>query len=276
MKQLQAKHEKPFFMAIGFYRPHVPFYAPQRFFDKFPLKKVPLPSVKAGDRRDLPDAAIKLTRNPLPPSHMWFRKSGKWRSAVQAYYSSVSFTDVQVGRVVAALDKSEHAKNTVIVLFSDHGFHLGEKQRWAKQSLWERSTRVPLIVCNPGGKPKQTCARPVELLSIFPTLVSLAGLPKPEFVEGRSLKPLLEKPSAAWPYPAITTYRENNHAVRSQRYRYIRYADGSEDSTTTPSTATNGPTSRPGPAAPPSKPNTRSGCRRPTSPAKAGRRKKRP
>ncbi len=227
--RLKAKHQKPFFMAVGFYRPHVPFYAPPRFFDKFPIEKVKLPATKDDDRKDLPEAAVKLTHNPLPPSHKWFEASGSWRAAVQAYYSSVSFTDTQVGRVIDALDESEHAKNTVIVLWSDHGFHLGEKQRWAKQSLWERSTRVPLIVSYPGGNRNQRCSRPVELLSIFPTLVSLAGLPPAEFVEGRSLQPLLSKPTAGWSYPAITTYRQNNHAVRSERYRYIRYADKSEE-----------------------------------------------
>jgi arylsulfatase A-like enzyme len=229
VEQLKAKHSKPFFMAIGFYRPHVPFYAPQRFFDKFPLKKVQLPATKKDDRKDLPAAAIQLTHNPLPPSQKWFEESGSWRDAVRAYYSSVSFTDTQVGRVIDALARSPHAENTVIVLFSDHGFHLGEKQRWAKQSLWERSTRVPLIVSYPGGTRNQSCSRPVELLSIFPTLVSLAGLPAAEFVEGRSLGPLLEEPTAEWSYPAITTYRQQNHAVRSERYRYIRYADGSEE-----------------------------------------------
>jgi arylsulfatase A-like enzyme len=229
VEQLEAEHDKPFFMAIGFYRPHVPFYAPQRFFDRFPLKNVQLPTTKDDDRNDLPDAAVKLTFNPLPPSQQWFEESGSWQAAVQAYYASVSFTDTQVGRVIEAVDNSQYAKNTIIVLWSDHGFHLGEKQRWAKQSLWERSTHVPLIVLHPGGKRGQRCSRPVELLSIYPTLVSLAGLPAAEFVDGRSIQPLLEEPTRQWSYPAITTYRQNNHAVRSERYRYIRYADGSEE-----------------------------------------------
>ncbi len=229
VEQLETKHDKPFFMAVGFYRPHVPFYAPQRFFDRFPLANVQLPTTKDDDRDDLPAAALKLTFNPLPPSQEWFEESGSWRAAVQAYYSSVSFTDTQVGRVIEALDKSEYAKNTVIVLWSDHGFHLGEKQRWAKQSLWERSTHVPLIVSYPGGNRNQRCSRPVELLSIYPTLVSLAGLPPADFVDGRSILPLLEEPTTQWPYPAITTYRQNNHTARSERYRYIRYADGSEE-----------------------------------------------
>ena len=229
VKQMETKHAKPFFMAVGFYRPHVPFYAPQRFFDRFPLEQMQTPTTKDDDRMDLPAAAVKLTHNPLPPSHKWFKESGSWRAAVQAYYASVSFTDAQVGRVIDALDRSEYAKNTIIVLWSDHGFHLGEKQRWAKQSLWERSTRVPLIVSTPGGNRNQRCRRPVELLSLFPTLVSLASLPTAKFVEGRSLQPLLENPTAPWSTPAITTYQRNNHAIRSERYRYIRYADGSEE-----------------------------------------------
>jgi arylsulfatase A-like enzyme len=128
-----------------------------------------------------------------------------------------------------ALDASPHADNTIVVLFSDHGFHLGEKQRWAKQSLWERSTRVPLIVSTPKGKRGNRCSRPVELLSLYPTLVELCGLPARDELEGVSLRSLLDDPNSSWDHVAISTYHANNHAVRSERYRYIRYADGSEE-----------------------------------------------
>lgn len=229
IEQLNRQHDKPFFLAVGLYRPHVPLYAPQRFFDDRPLEKVQLPAVLEDDRADLPEAAIRLTDNPTPPPHSWFVDSHQWRPAVQAYLASTSFVDEQVGRLMAALDASAHAKNTIVVLWSDHGFHLGEKQRWAKQSLWERSTRVPFIVLRPGQSPGQRCSKPVELLSIYPTLITLCGLPQRNDLEGDDLSPLLNDPQADWQRPAITTYQQNNHAIRSEHFRYIRYADGSQE-----------------------------------------------
>ena len=229
IEQLQAQHDKPFFLAVGLYRPHVPWYAPTRFFDDRPLNDVALPKVQDDDREDLPEAALQLTNNPTPPAHSWFVESDQWRPAIQAYLASTTFADAQVGRLMAALDASPYAQNTIVVLWSDHGFHLGEKQRWAKQSLWERSTRVPFIVCRPGERKPQRCSSPVELLSIYPTLVSLCGLPARSDLEGDDITPLLDDAAAAWEQPAITTYQRGNHAVRSKHYRYIRYADGSEE-----------------------------------------------
>ena len=229
VEKLQVKHQKPFFLAVGFYRPHVPWYAPQRFFDVRPRAAVKVPDVRDDDRTDLPDAALQLTNNSLPPSHKWFVETDHWKDAVQSYLACVSFTDAQVGRLLDALDKGPHADNTIIVLFSDHGFHLGEKQRWAKQSLWESSTRVPLIISVPGGKRGERCSRPVELLHLYPTLLELCGLPARDDLEGISLEPLLKDTQASWNRPAITTYQRNNHAIRSEYWRYIRYADGSEE-----------------------------------------------
>jgi choline-sulfatase len=229
IEQLHQEYEKPFLLAVGLYRPHVPWYAPQRFFDARPVDQVQLPLVRSDDREDLPAAAVKLTSNPTPPSHNWFVSHKQWKPAVQAYLASTSFTDAQVGRLIEALDESPHAGNTIVVLFSDHGFHLGEKQRWAKQSLWERSTRVPLIVRLAGQQKPQRCSRPMELLNLYPTLLDLCGLPAREQLEGVSIRPLLDNPEAKWERPAVTTYQRNNHAVRSERFRYIRYADGSEE-----------------------------------------------
>lgn len=235
-ERLAEEREKPFLLGCGFYRPHVPFYAPQRFFDQHPRSAVKLPEVLDSDRDDIPPFALKLTDNPLPPGHEWFVRSGQWRHAVQSYLACVSFTDDNVGKVVAALDAGPHADDTWIVLLSDHGFFLGEKQRWAKQALWERATRVPLIIVPPRNRAGEfaavgkRCAQPVELLSIYPTLAEVCGLPgRPRQLEGHSLVPLLKDPGADWPHLAVTTHNGDNHAVRDSRHRYIRYSDGSEE-----------------------------------------------
>jgi len=229
IKQLGETHTSPFFLTVGFYRPHVPFYYPKRMSTLMPRDTIDLPVVIDGDRDDLPRIATQVTANRTPPSHAWFLENERWGDAVQAYLACTRFTDEQVGRVLDALDKSEHAKNTIIVLLSDHGFHLGEKARWAKQSLWERSTRVPFVIALPDGLRGVKCAKPVELLSVFPTLIELCGIQKRANLEGVSLKPLLANPETNWTRPAITTYGQNNHAVRTERWRYIRYYDGSEE-----------------------------------------------
>ncbi|MFT5496292.1 MAG: choline-sulfatase [Kiritimatiellia bacterium] len=234
VKQIQAAHEKPFFLGVGFYRPHVPFFAPPEWFEAFPINEIQLPKVRADDRADIPQYALDLTDNSLPPSQEWFVESGEWASCVQAYLASTYFVDHCVGKVIDALDASEHAEDTWIVLLTDHGFFLGEKDRWAKQSLWERATKTPLILVPPKSAGDafargKRCARPVELLSLYPTLTALCEVPANERVEGHSLEPLLKNPQADWTYPAITTHQQNNHAVRSEQYRYIHYADGSEE-----------------------------------------------
>lgn len=226
-EQLGAKHEQPFFLSCGFYRPHVPFFPPRRVYESF--KEVQLPLVDENDWSDLPDAARRVTlSNPKIPTHEWMRENNRWQQAVHAYLACVRWTDEQLGRILDALDKGPHAGNTIIVLFSDHGYHLGEKQRWSKFSLWERTTRVPLIISVPDGV-KGKCDQPVELLSLYPTLVDLCGLPANTKLEGVGLRALLENPGAAWENVALSTLGQNNHAVRDRRWRYIRYADGSEE-----------------------------------------------
>ncbi len=227
--QLKKEFTKPFFLAVGFYRPHVPLFAPAKYFKSRPISEFKLPVINDKDRDDLPSVAVQLIANPTPPKHEWFVESGKWIEAIQAYHACVTYTDHQVGRLLDALDASSYSDNTIIVLFSDHGFHLGEKKSWAKRSLWERSTRVPLIFSVPGGIKGGRCSRPVELLGLFPTLNELCGLPKLRGLDGVSIKPLLDDPNAEWTSPALTTFKEGNHAVRSERFRYIRYADGSEE-----------------------------------------------
>ncbi len=227
--KLAADYDQPYFLAVGFFRPHVPMYVPQKWFDLHPLEKVQLPLITEGDIHDLPTYGRNLTTlKHVAPEHQWVKSSGQWPHAVQSYLASVSFVDSCVGMVLDALEKRGDKENTIICLFSDHGFHLGEKERWAKRSLWEDGTRVPLIFAGPDIQPA-VCDRPVGLIDIYPTLLQLAGQPANPHHEGQSLVPLLEDPALKWDRPAITTFGRGNHAVRSTRWRYIHYLDGSEE-----------------------------------------------
>ncbi len=157
-------------------------------------------------------------------------KSGRWKEAVQAYLAAIAYTDMNVGRMLDALDKSPYRDNTIIVFWGDHGWHLGEKEHWRKFALWEEATRAPFIWVAPGvTKSNGVCGRTVDFMSIYPTLCDLCGLPTPKHVEGASIKSLLADPKSAWHRAALTTHGFQNHAVRTEKYRYIRYADGSEE-----------------------------------------------
>ncbi len=226
-RKLKEPHEKPLFLAVGIFRPHLPWYVPARYFEQHPLDQVELPATIPNDLDDLPPIAL---RDESPEIQPWLEQTGQWKSAVQAYLASVTFADAMVGRLLAALDQSGRADKTIVVLWSDHGFHLGEKRRWRKFTLWEVSTHVPLIFVAPGvTKAGSKTKRPVSLLDVYPTLAELAGLPAPEYLEGDSLTPLIKNPDAAWDHPAVTTWLYGNHAVRSEDWRYIRYVDGSEE-----------------------------------------------
>ena len=228
--QLNQTHEKPFFMGVGFYRPHVPMYATKKWFDMHPRDQIKLPAVRKNDLKDLSQYAIDLTNlEHVSPTHKWVTEAGQWEHAVQSYLASVTFADHCLGLVLDALEKSEYADNTIIALFSDHGFHLGEKERWAKRSLWEDGTRVPVVVAAPGHKAAQKTDRPAELLDILPTVLELAGLPKDETQEGQSLVPLMKNPKREWKHPAITSFGLGNYSIRSTHFRFIRYFDGSQE-----------------------------------------------
>ncbi len=233
-KQLQADSDVPTFLAAGIYRPHLPWYVPQEYFDLYPLESIQLPTVNLADLKDIPDSApfqgSRGTEMGPTDQHEWVQENDLWREAVQGYLASISFADAMVGRIVSALKNSGKAENTIVVLVSDHGYHLGEKQRWRKMTLWEESTRVPLIVVAPGlTTPGSTSAEAVSLLDVYPTLVDLAGLAMPDHLDGESLLPLLSEPGASRDTPAITVWGYGNYAVRDDRYRYIRYEDGSEE-----------------------------------------------
>jgi len=228
--QLRRKHDKPFFLAAGFFRPHVPLYAPQKWWDLYPPEdEIELPKVLDGDRDDIPPYAKALTAGFPAPRHAWFVENGQWRRAVKGYLACVSFVDHQIGRVLDALEHSPYAENTVVVLWGDHGWALGEKQRWAKRALWQRETGVPLVFAAPGIARAVKTDKPAGLIDIYPTLVDLCGLPPNPRLEGASLAPLLKTPNRAWDRATICTFWKNNHAVISQQWRYIRYADKSEE-----------------------------------------------
>ena len=154
----------------------------------------------------------------------------QWHKAVQGYLATISYLDDQIGRLLNGLDKSPRAGKTAIVLWSDHGWHLGEKQHWRKFALWEEATRTVLTITAPGITPSDTiCQAPVDYLSIYPTVCEIAGVSTPSHVKGPSLMPLLEDPTAPWEHVALCTHGKGNHAVRDARYRYIRYANGDEE-----------------------------------------------
>ena len=230
MEQIQAApKDRPFFIAAGFFLPHVPCYATQKWFDLYPDDDSVLPKILENDREDTPHFSWYLHWKQSAPRLKWVQENNQWRNLVRSYLASTSFVDAQVGRVLAALEASGHAENTIVVLWSDHGWHLGEKGITGKCALWERSTRVPLIFAGPGVKAGQRCIQPAELLDMYPTLVELAGTAKREGLEGISLVPQLRDAAAQRDRPAITNHNQGNHAIRSQRWRYIRYADGSEE-----------------------------------------------
>jgi arylsulfatase A-like enzyme len=226
--ELAKKHERPFFLTLGFHKPHMPWNVPRKYYDLHPLDKIELPPTKPGDLDDVPAGGVKMAK--AMGDHARIVASGRWKEAVQAYLAAISYLDAQVGRVLDALEKSPHRHNTIICLWGDHGWHLGEKEHWRKFALWEEATRAPLIWVVPGvTKPGGVCARTVDFMSIYPTLCDLAGIAKPAHISGENIRPLLADPAAAWDKPAITTYGRHNHAIRTERWRYIRYADGGEE-----------------------------------------------
>ena len=226
--QLQQRPEAPFFLSVGFFLPHVPCFATQKWFDLYPEKEVMLPPVRRDDRADTPFFSWYIHWDLPEPRLSWCESVKQWKPLVRAYLACVSFVDSQVGRLLDALETNGYAENTIVVLWSDHGYHLGEKLITGNNTLWERSTRVPLIFAGPQVGKGAVCRQPVELLDIYPTLNDLLGLPQVEGLEGHSLLPQLSDPEAIRPWPAITTHNQGNHAVRSARWRYIQYADGSE------------------------------------------------
>lgn len=235
-EQLSRPHDRPFFLACGIYRPHEPWFVPQKYFDQFPLEQIQLPrGYREDDLNDLPPAGKRRGPNRY---FAHIQKHGQWKAAIQGYLASISFADAMVGRVLAALEQGPHRDNTIVVLWSDHGWHLGEKQHWQKYTAWRVCSRVPLIVRVPAGtpglpggtQPATVCSKPVNLLSLFPTLTQLAGLPPKSDNDGVSLVPLLQDAQSNWPHPSVTYLSEpGSFGLSAQRWRWIRYANGDEE-----------------------------------------------
>lgn len=226
--QLGKPHDKPFFLAVGLHKPHMPWNVPQKWYDMFPLDKVELPPYLKDDLADVPPSGVKMARPD--GDHKNIVEAGRWKDAIQGYLAAIAYTDMNIGRLLDAFDKSAYKDNTIIVFWCDHGWHLGEKDHWRKFALWENTTRAPLLWVVPGmTKPGSVCDRTVDFMTIFPTLMDLCGIPTPAHCEGQSIKPLLQDPAAPWEHHAMTTYLFNNHAVRNEGWRYIRYANGDEE-----------------------------------------------
>ncbi len=227
--RLQEQHDQPFFLGAGIFMPHMPWFVPQKYFDMYPLDEVTVPLAPDDDLEDLPPAGRQMgsaRRN----WHQWVVRNGLWEQAVQAYKASITFCDAQIGRILDALEAGPNAHNTVVVLWSDHGFHLGEKQTWEKFTLWEEAGRVPLIIKAPGlAPPSSRCGVPVSLLDLYPTLLDVCGLPGKDLLEGESLVPLLRNPGTSRDRGVVTTFGYRNHSIRSRRWRYIRYRNEDEE-----------------------------------------------
>jgi len=229
IERLSRKYDKPFFLGLGFLRPHEPLYVPQKWFDMHPIDGIQVAPYKSDDLNDVPSVALQINDLPMMPSTEWAIESGEWKNIIQAYLACVSFVDYEIGRVMEALKNSEYADNTIIVLWSDHGYRLGEKGTFAKHALWEPATNAPLMFVAPNLPKGKVIDSPAEMLSIYPTLLELCGLPAYERNEGKSLVSTMQNNKNDENAIALTTYGMNNHAIRSIRFRYIQYEDGTEE-----------------------------------------------
>lgn len=241
-ERMNRDHDKPFFLACGIYRPHIPWFVPEKYFDLYPLEEVNLPLIKENDLDDVPLSSKNIAYSTSNfgndddlhntngnKEHGTIKDRGLWPDAVRAYLAAVSYADAQFGRLLNTLENSKYADNTIVVLWSDHGWHLGEKEHWRKATLWEEVTRVPLIIYDPRSKVKGNCKEAVSLLDIYPTLIDLCGLPQIDELEGTSLVPQLIEPKTERTVPAISSLTPNFHSIRDRRFRYTSYGNGEEE-----------------------------------------------
>ena len=236
IEKLKTKSDKPKFLAVGYYRPHIPLWAPKRFFDRFENDPGRRPPFLKGDLDDLSSTGKDLAIEAVTAgSHLTVVKHKQWSAAIEGYLACVTYVDHEIGRLLDALDQSKLNENTVVVLWSDHGWHLGEKQHWGKWTGWERSTRVPMIIVPPKSMTKQfpnagaECDQPVSLLDLYPTLIEMCGVEGPKQLDGQSLLPTLKDPAASTERAVITSFGAGNSTLRTNQWRLIRYADGEEE-----------------------------------------------
>jgi arylsulfatase A-like enzyme len=228
VQRLQTPPDKPLFLACGLHKPHLPFAVPRKYYEAFPLESIELPPYLENDLDDIPPAGLQMAMQGK--DHERIQQSGRWQAAIQSYLATCAYTDMNIGRLLDALESSPIRDETIVILWGDHGWSFGEKHRWRKFALWEEPTRTPLIIALPGQANQGVqCNHAVDLMAVYPTLCELAGLEIPEFTEGKSLVSLIENPKAPWSHAAITSHGRGNHAVRYGNWRYIRYADGSEE-----------------------------------------------
>ncbi len=216
---LKRQHERPFFLAVGLFQPHLPFYAPRAHYDAVGPSGAPVPRLKPDDLDDVPEPGRKMAAHRVADLEL-ILEHGDLGDVVRSYTACIRHADALVGRLLDALDRSRYAENTIVVLWSDHGYHFGEKHHFAKNTLWERSSHVPLVISAPGvTNSGAVCRRPVSLLDLYPTLIDLCDLPKRSELEGVSLRPLLENPNREWRRPAIMTFMRGEHRFTDIRER---------------------------------------------------------
>lgn len=220
---LTKPQSEPFFLACGIVKPHTPWYVPQEYFDLFPPESITVPDLAADESAGLPES---VREKPHKTEAQLIQRR---KELISAYLAASRYADDCVGRILQGLAQGPNRENTIVVIFGDHGYEFGEKHNWSKGSLREGSAHVPLVITGPGIAPQQTCTHPVSLLDLYPTLVELAGLPAKSGLDGVSLVPLIKNPAAPWERPALTTAGFKNHSLRTDRWRYIRYADGAEE-----------------------------------------------
>ena len=230
IRLMEDHKEKPFFIAAGFFRPHCPYVAPKKYFDMYPIDSIGFIAEPQGHRETLLPPAIASTK-PWPNFGVSLEKA---REAKRAYYAAISFADAQIGRLLDAMERLKLSENTIIVFWSDHGYLTGEHGLWMKQSLFEESARVPLVIADPRQKTRGTpCGRTVELIDLYPTLADLAGIKPPESLHGKSLRNLLDNPAASHDRPAFTQVWRGGfpgHSVRTERFRYTEWDNGKKGS----------------------------------------------
>jgi arylsulfatase A-like enzyme len=235
-EQLSKKHDKPFFLACGIYRPHLPWYVPQKYFDKFPLEDIKLPPVLEGDTSDLGVRAKELISRG-GNYHRHVVEADKWKEAVRGYLASIAAADAMLGLLLENLKNSSYADNTIIVIWSDHGWQLGEKMHWRKFALWENVNRTLLMMKVPenlaslpnGSSNGKNTESLTSLVDLYPTLAELAGLPVRNDLDGKSLIPILQNPDTIIERSVITTYDFADYSIRKGDWHYIKYVDDSEE-----------------------------------------------